>query len=238
MVRELAGRVISIQAPLALPVLDIGSGSGIFTRQLGAYLPNETPIIGIEPASAMREKAVATTSLKAITYRDGTAETLPIEDGAARAVFAATAAHWFERPSFYREAKRALHIGGLLVIVEYVRNEKGSLAAHAVVEFLNRYGEPRAYTRPDYVAELSELEGFGNVETWKQPVALLLSPTEFAGLALSSSHARQVVETLGWAEAEAMIRTIGADLASEDGHISFGYLFQAFAVALLPPSKR
>jgi hypothetical protein len=35
-----------------------------------------------------------------------------------------------------------------------------------------------------------------------------------------------------------MIRTIGADLASEDGNISFGYLFQAFAEVRLPSSKR
>ena len=197
MVRELASRIVAIQAPPALPVLDTGSGSGIFTRQLAARLPDETPIIGIEPASAMREKAVATMSLKTVTYREGAAETLPIEDGAALAVFAATAAHWFERPSFYREARRALHIGGLLVIVEYVRDDKASVAAQAVVEFLNRHDEPRAYTRPDYMAELGELEGFGSIETWKQPVALLLSATEFASLALSSSYARQIIETRG-----------------------------------------
>jgi tRNA G46 methylase TrmB len=83
MVGELANRILAIQAPPTLPVLDIGSGSGIFTRQLAAYLPAETPIIGIEPASAMREQAVVTTNLKAVTYREGTAEALPIENGAA-----------------------------------------------------------------------------------------------------------------------------------------------------------
>lgn len=130
-----------------------------------------------------------------------------------------------------------MHIGGPLAIVEYVRHKKASVAAQTAAEFLNRYGEPRAYTRLDYVAELSELEGFGSVETWRQQVALPLSPTEFAGLALSSSHARQVIKTLGWTAAEAMIRTIGADLAGGDGNISFGYLFQALAAARLPSSK-
>ncbi len=228
LVQALAARIVAVQAPSTLPVLDIGSGTGIFTRQLAAYLPEETPLIGVEPASAMREQAVARTILKSVTYQDGTAEALPIENGAARAVLAATAAHWFERPAFYREARRALRTGGLLVIVEYVRDEKASAAAREVAAFLERHGERRAYTRPDYIAELTALEGFFRVEAVQQPVTLLLNATEFAGLALSSSHARQAIEKFGAAEADTMIRTIGAALANEDGKIPFGYLFQAF----------
>ena len=46
--------------PLAHPLwLDVGSGTGIFARQLADVLPTSTRIIGIEPSEAMRQQATA-----------------------------------------------------------------------------------------------------------------------------------------------------------------------------------
>ena len=87
-------------------VLDVGSGTGIFTRQLRERLPPELAIVGVEPSPDMRAKAKATGAQAGIRYVDGAAECLPFEDGTARAVLAATAAHWFPRPAFYHEARR------------------------------------------------------------------------------------------------------------------------------------
>lgn len=227
-VRALADRIAAVPAPQGRPVLDVGSGTGIFTRQLTTWLPAGTPVLGIEPAGAMRARAEATPAR--VRYRPGKAEVLPVGDGAARAVVAATAAHWFGRPVFYREARRVLPIGGLLAVVEYIWDETESAAARAVVSFLARYGEKRAYARPDYVAELAGLAGFGDVAMAQERVTLRLSLADFAGLALSSSHARPVLATLGRDAAEAMVQVIGAPLADADGMVPFGYLFQAFAV--------
>jgi SAM-dependent methyltransferase len=43
-------------------VLDIGSGTGAFTRRLRAALPSDTRIVGIEPSPVMRAQAIAETS--------------------------------------------------------------------------------------------------------------------------------------------------------------------------------
>jgi len=53
-IRALASRIAAVKVPAVLPVLDIGSGTGIFTRQIAAHLPAAIPLIGIEPASGMR----------------------------------------------------------------------------------------------------------------------------------------------------------------------------------------
>jgi hypothetical protein len=82
----------------------------------------------------------------------------------------ATAAHWFARPAFYLETTRVLVPGGILGVVEYIRDEASSAAARAVVQFLAQYGEERAYARPDYVAEISALDDFGQLETFQNPV--------------------------------------------------------------------
>jgi tRNA G46 methylase TrmB len=50
---------IIAEAPASDLVVDVGSGTGIFIRQLGAALPDEIRIIGIEPSPAMRAQAVA-----------------------------------------------------------------------------------------------------------------------------------------------------------------------------------
>jgi hypothetical protein len=120
--------------------------------------------------------------------------------------------------------------GGILAIVEYVREEGSSAAARAVADFLAEHGEDRAYVRPDYVTELSGLRGFGALETFQKAVTFSMALPEFAGLALSSSHARHAIEKLGLEEADRMLKDIGIRLADKDGHVPFGYLFQAFLI--------
>jgi hypothetical protein len=42
--------------------VDVGAGTGIFTRQLRAALPDKIRIVGIEPSPAMRAQTVAETA--------------------------------------------------------------------------------------------------------------------------------------------------------------------------------
>ena len=102
--------------------LDIGSGTGIFARQLADKLPATTRIIGVEPSQAMLDKAIAASSDYTIEFVRGTAEQLAADDATVDAISAATAAHWFDRPLFYAESQRVLKPGGFFAIVEYVRD--------------------------------------------------------------------------------------------------------------------
>lgn len=230
LLRTLVQAIVEQPPPAGGLVVDIGSGTGIFTRQLRALLPVSISIVGIEPASDMRRNAADISDVSAgVTYCDGTAEKLPISTASARAVVAATAAHWFDRPAFYSEAHRVLLPSGTLAIVEYVRDDENSPAAAAVVEFLARYGGPRAYARPDYATELRRA-GFGGFAHVIEPVTLRLTPEAFLGLALSSSHARAALDALGERAAEEMLLERVAPLISSDGRVPYGYIFQMFTV--------
>ena len=92
---------IIAEAPASDLVVDVGSGTGIFTRQLRAALPDEIRIVGIEPSPSMRAQAVAETADgTGLAFSEGVVEQMPLVGDAARAIVAATAAHWFDRPAF------------------------------------------------------------------------------------------------------------------------------------------
>lgn len=210
-------------------VVDVGAGTGIFSRQLRAVLPSMITIIGIEPSPSMRAQAVAeATDDPGLVFSQGVAEQLPFVGGSARAAVAATAAHWFERPAFYAEAHRILVPGGILAIVEYVRDEEGSPIAAALVEFMHRYGSERAYVPPDYRRELAEAAWFVASEMVVLPRALRLDLDAFIGLALSSSHATGVIERFGADGARKAVRELAMPYRADKDHVLFGYLFQCF----------
>ena len=109
---------------------------GFLPANSGRALPDAMRIVGIEPSPSMRAQAVTETADHAgLAFGDGVAEHLPFVGDAARAVVAATAAHWFDRPAFYAKARRILVPGGVIAIVEYVRDQAGSPIAAALIEF-------------------------------------------------------------------------------------------------------
>lgn len=214
-------------------MLDIGSGTGAFTRQLRPALPGALRLVAIEPSRIMRAQAAAETGAEAvaagIVFVAGTAEAIPIRDNAARAIAAATAAHWFDRPAFYCEAFRVLAPGGALAIVEYARDETDPLAA-ALIAFMAQYGSRRAYAAPDYRRELSDLKGFGALDDFVLPRKLELRVDDFIGLALSSSHAAGLVERFGERGARDRLRDLAAPYRSDDDRVLFGYRFTCLTV--------
>ena len=178
----------------------------------------------------MRAQAVAeTTDDTDLEFRDGVAERLSFDGGSARAVVAATAAHWFERPTFYAEAHRILVPGGILAIIEYVRDTEDSPIAAALIEFMGRYGSERAYAPPDYRRELAEAAGFGASKAFVLRRQLCLDLDAFVGLALSSSHAAGVIERFGADGARSAVRELAMPCRVDKEHVLFGYLFQCFA---------
>jgi ubiquinone/menaquinone biosynthesis C-methylase UbiE len=220
---------IIAEAPASDLVVDVGAGTGIFTRQLRAALPGEIRIVGIEPNPAMRARAVAETAQDiGVAFSDGVAEHMPFVGEAARAIVAATAAHWFDRPAFYGEARRVLISGGVIAIVEYVRDQAGSPLAAALIEFMAQYGSQKAYAPADYRRELAGAVGFHGTEAFVLRCQLRLDIAAFTGLALSSSHAAGVIERFGIDGARSALRELATPHRVDEDHVLFGYVFQCF----------
>ena len=93
--------------------LDVATGTG----QAALRLVEEfKKVIAIDASNAMLGNAQ---KHERIDYRFGTAEKLPIDDESVDFISVAQAAHWFDMPAFYKEAKRVLKPNGTLAIWGY-----------------------------------------------------------------------------------------------------------------------
>lgn len=100
-------------APDTRLALDVGCGSGQFTAQLAGCFEM---VVGTDPSE---DQIAHARSGDNIRYRVAAAEALGGADGSASLITAAQAAHWFDLPRFYREARRLGKPGACLALVSY-----------------------------------------------------------------------------------------------------------------------
>jgi SAM-dependent methyltransferase len=100
-------------------VADLGCGPGTASR---AAARRGASVFGVDPSPMMLRFARWFTRrpLRArITWREGLAEAIPLDDGGATVALAIRAAHHFDDPNLaFGEIRRVLAPGGRLVIVE------------------------------------------------------------------------------------------------------------------------
>jgi SAM-dependent methyltransferase len=104
------------EAPLR--VVDMGAGTGILSRTL-VELGHE--VIPVEPDEAMRAQLSAASPR--LSPLAGTAERIPLPDGAAGAVIAGQAYHWFDPEPAHAEVARVLADGGVFAPLWNRRDE-------------------------------------------------------------------------------------------------------------------
>jgi SAM-dependent methyltransferase len=112
---EVAAWFVPEDARLAV---DVGAGTGKFTRTL---LGQATEVVAVEPDGAMRERLGA--ALPEVRTLEGTAESIPLDDGSADAVTLAQAWHWVDPVAASAEIGRVLRPGGTLGLVWNMRDE-------------------------------------------------------------------------------------------------------------------
>jgi trans-aconitate methyltransferase/Icc-related predicted phosphoesterase len=188
-------------------VVDVGAGTGIFTRLLADRLP-EARVIGIEASQDMyREAERASAAIANLSFMQGTAEALPLGDGSVRLLTVATAIHWFDRPAFYKEAVRCLRPDGELLVYQNIRRWwQSSLLAdyetlhETAVKGYHRGRYPAAhggYDELDVARELATRTDFSDVEvgefTWSQQ----MSVDEFIDFSQSSSITQRAITAMG-----------------------------------------
>ncbi|KAF2758082.1 S-adenosyl-L-methionine-dependent methyltransferase, partial [Pseudovirgaria hyperparasitica] len=104
-------------------LLDIGCGPGTATASLA---PHFTTALGLDASEGMiataRELHPSTTSTPNLTFAVSAAESLganldpPVASNSVDLITAATAAHWFDMPGFWRAAARVVKPGGSVAL--------------------------------------------------------------------------------------------------------------------------
>ena len=105
-------------------VADIGSGTGILTREL---LKSGYDVWAVEPNEAMRT-AAETTLVGCVAFRSvgGTAEATTLEDRTIDLITCAQAFHWFDRVQTRLEFSRILKSDGWTVLIWNERRDDAS----------------------------------------------------------------------------------------------------------------
>jgi len=98
-------------APTAT-VLDLGAGTGKLTRLLVAAFDR---VVAVEPAGAMLRMLLE--MCPGVEALSGSAETIPLPDATADAVFAAQSFHTFDAPRAIPEIARVLRPGGTIALL-------------------------------------------------------------------------------------------------------------------------
>jgi ubiquinone/menaquinone biosynthesis C-methylase UbiE len=120
-VATICGRITDF--PLDLHVIEVGAGTGLFTRPLARNLTPRRTIIATDPHDGMLSEAKALAAglagSSSVVFHRGNAEALSAGDTSVCLVAAACAVHRFDRARFYNECARTLVPGGFLCTVEY-----------------------------------------------------------------------------------------------------------------------
>lgn len=101
-----------------MSVVDLGAGTGIFSRQVRPYVGH---VIAVEPSASMRDALRAQSP--DIEVRDGSDVDIPLASASVDAVFVAQAFHWFDAPRALREIHRVLTRAGGLGLIWNERDE-------------------------------------------------------------------------------------------------------------------
>jgi SAM-dependent methyltransferase len=115
-------------------------------------------VIAVEPVAAMRAQLLERNP--GVEAKPGTAEQIPLADGAVDAIVCAQAFHWFANPAALAEIHRVLKPGGRLGLIWNVRDERiGWVAALTRIMAPYEGGIPRYHSGA--WRRLFPAEGFG-----------------------------------------------------------------------------
>ena len=145
-------------------VLDLAAGTGKLTRLL---VPTGARIVAVDPSGGMREELARV--LPSVEVLEGTAEAIPLPDGAADAVVVGQAFHWFDGERALPEVHRVLAPGRGLAMVWNVRDRTVEWE-HRISELTERYRrDTPAYRTSEWRRAFEATDLFGPLEFRSYP---------------------------------------------------------------------
>ena len=121
-------------------VLDLGAGTGKLTRLLRH---RGLDVVAVEPSEGMRQELHRV--LPDVPVLAGSAEAIPLDDGAVDAVLVAQAWHWVDTDRAVPEVARVLAPGGTLGLLWNIRDERDDWVRQLGL-LLARYTKPNMHT--------------------------------------------------------------------------------------------
>jgi SAM-dependent methyltransferase len=108
---------------------EAGCGSGQFTRVLAAHFA------AVRATDLSTEQIAAAPALPGVSWAAAPADRSGLPAGSADLVTAAQAAHWFDLPAFYAEARRVARPGAVIALISYGVMEAEGAAGEALRRF-------------------------------------------------------------------------------------------------------
>jgi ubiquinone/menaquinone biosynthesis C-methylase UbiE len=162
-------------------VLDVGCGSGYFTRLMAAAVAPGGTAHGVDPSAEGITHAQRLTRLANCTFSDGIAENLDAPDGSYDVVVTSLMIHHLPetlRPRAISEMFRVLRPGGSVLIAEF-RPPTSRIGRHLIGAV---HGPAMAHNRLDLLSPMVQEAGFeqlrsGDLHPWIHYVRAL-KPTD------------------------------------------------------------
>ena len=133
--------------------VEIGAGTGRFSQPLGISL-------GVEPSKAMRSIAIS----RGVSVIDGTAESLPIDNGLYDFALLVTADCFLDEPELaFREVYRILKAGGFIIVGLIDRDSKLGRKYEEKKSESKFYKNANFHSVKEIQSDLKKV-GFGNIE--------------------------------------------------------------------------
>jgi malonyl-CoA O-methyltransferase len=140
-------------------VLDLGCGTGLFSKRLEEQYPNAV-IVGLDKAHGMLREAQAS-NLNHASMVEADMHTLPFQDGVFDLVFSNQVFHWSRAwPKLMREVSRVMRVDGCLMF--------STLGPDTFLEL--RESDNTAYAHANDFMDMHELGDILLAEHWVDPV--------------------------------------------------------------------
>ena len=203
--------------------LDLGAGTGIFTRQLLGYVGS---LVAVEPSASMRAVLEATTP--GVRVLDGRDVAIPAPDESIDLVVVAQAFHWFDAPRALAEIHRVLVPAGALALIWNERDE--SVDWMARLSHAMRWDEFRPYASNTDFAAVVANGPFVDVEHHRFAHAPLMTHDQIVQRVLTTSYV-SIMDDDARRELVAAVRVVVDPL---DEPVAFPYVTDLYTARRAP----